>query len=68
MAARKGLLLARNTNMLVEYGGHVNLSRNLAQVLLERIRFVKGKGRTSKSKHTAKALRRSKRNVYYKLQ
>ena len=37
MAAIRGLLLANNRNMLVEYGGHVEINRAWAKSFLERM-------------------------------
>ena len=52
MAATRGLLLASNGNMLVEYGGHVKINRARAQSFLERMGYVKRKSTTSKSKYS----------------
>ena len=60
MAATKGLLLANNRNTLVGYGAHEHLNTHWAQALLEKIRFVKRKGITSKSKYTVKGLKEIK--------
>ena len=51
MAAARGLLLASNRNMLVEYGGHVQINRAWAQSFLERMGYVKRKATTSNSKY-----------------
>ena len=60
IAATRGLLLACNRNMLVEYGGHVHLNRYWAQGLLKRIGFVKKKGTTLKSKHSVSSFKEIK--------
>ncbi len=52
MSAAKGLVLYYNPSLLKEKGGHVELSRNWALSLLERMQYVKRKGSTAKSKQT----------------
>lgn len=53
MSAAKGLVLYYNPSLLKEKGGHIELSRNWALSLLERMYYVKRKGSTAKSKQTA---------------
>ena len=62
MAATKGLLLASNRNILVEYGDHIHLSRYCAQALLESMEFVKRKGTTYKSKRAVTGLKEIKKD------
>ena len=50
MSAARGLVLYYNPSLLKEKGGHVELSRNWALSLLERMQYVKRKGSTAKSK------------------
>ena len=52
MSAACGLLLHFNPSMLKENGGHIKLSRNWALSLLERMKFVKRKTTTAKSKES----------------
>ena len=52
MSAARGLLLHFNPSMLKENGGHIELSKNWALSLLERMKFVKRKATTSKSKES----------------
>ena len=52
MAATRGLLLASNRNMLVEYGGHVKINKAWVQSFLERMDYVKRKATASKSKYS----------------
>ena len=42
-AAAKGYLLGRDRTVLVEYGGHVNLTFDWARSLLKRMGYVKRK-------------------------
>ena len=67
MTTTRGLLLACNRSMLVEYGGHVHLNRHWAQALLERMGFVKRKGTTSKRKHSVSGFKEIKKDFYKKL-
>ena len=53
MAAAKGLLLSLNRSALVEYGGHINITRHWAYSLFHRMKFVQRKATTSQSKYTA---------------
>ena len=52
MAAARGLLLSCSKSLLAEFGGPVDLNRHWAYSLLRRMKFVKRKATTSKSKHT----------------
>ena len=60
IAAAKGIVMKTNKHILVEYGGHVNLSKNWAKALIKRMGFVKRKGTTSKSKDTVDDFERRK--------
>ena len=51
-AAAKGIVMKTNKHILVEYGGHINLSKTWAKALIKRMGFIKRKGTTSKSKDT----------------
>ena len=51
-SAAKGLVSYFNPSILVENGGHVDLSQNWALSLLERMNYVKKKGTTAKSKES----------------
>ena len=57
MAAARGLIMATNRNMLMEYGGHVRINRSWAQSVLERMGYVKRKATTSKSKYNTEAFK-----------
>ena len=52
MAAARGILLKCDRSKLVEFGGHVELSRHWAHSLLKRMNFVQRKATTAKSKQT----------------
>jgi hypothetical protein len=52
VAAARGILLFYDSSRLVEFGGHIELSRQWAYHLLGRMNFVRRKATTSKSKHT----------------
>ena len=52
VAAARGILLSSDSSKLVEFGGHIDLSRQWAYHLLDRMKFVRRKATTSKSKHT----------------
>ena len=60
IAAAKGIVMKTNKHMLIEYGGHVDLSKNWAKALIKRMGFVKRKGTTSKSKDTVDDFKRRK--------
>ena len=51
MAAARGIVLTCDRSTLVEFGGHVHLSRHWAYSLLHRMKFVQRKVTTAKSKH-----------------
>ena len=51
VAAAHGILMALNRSLLVEFGGHITLSRHWAYHLLNRMNFVQRKATTSKSKY-----------------
>ena len=52
MAATRGILISRDRTQLAEFGGHIQLSRQWAYHLLSRMKFVKRKATTAKTKHT----------------
>ena len=52
MAAARGILLSCDQTKLVEFGGHVELNRHWAYSLLSRMKFVKRKVTTAKSKYS----------------
>ena len=52
MAAARGILLSCDKYMLAEFGGPVQLNRHWAYSLLKRMKFVKRKASTAKSKYT----------------
>ena len=52
MAAARGILLAYNRSRLVEFGGDMELNRQWVYSLLKRMKFVKRKATTAKSKHS----------------
>ena len=52
VAAARGILLSNDRSKLVEFGGHIELSRQWAYSVLTRMKFVRRKATTSKSKHT----------------
>ena len=51
MAAARGIVLTCDRSMLVEFGGHVELNRHWAYLLLHRMNFVQRKMTTTKSKY-----------------
>ena len=51
MGAARGIILKLNRTMLVENGGHVDLTKAWAKGLLGRMGYVKRRGTTSKSKN-----------------
>ena len=67
MAATRGLLLASNRNMLVEYGGHVNINRAWAQSFLERMGYVKRKATTTNSKYSLTDFKQVKKQFLKKV-
>ena len=52
MAAARGILLSCNRSRLIEFGGDVELKKQWAYSLLRRMKFVKRKATTAKSKHS----------------
>lgn len=52
MAAARGILLSCNRSRPAEFGGDVELNRQWAYSLLKRMKFVKRKATTAKSKHS----------------
>ena len=62
IAAARGLILSHNKNLLVEFGGHVQLTRDWAYSLLSRMKFVKRKCTTAKSKQSTTEFERLKKN------
>ena len=47
VAAARGLIIARNCSLIVDYGGHLNPEKTWAKSLLRRMDFVKRKASTS---------------------
>lgn len=58
MAAARGILLSYDKYMLAEFGGPVELNRHWAYSLLKRMKYVKRKATTAKSKYTGSDLKR----------
>ena len=52
VAAARGIVMAVDRQQLAKFGGHIKLSREWAYHLLARMKFVKRKATTAKSKHT----------------
>ena len=52
MAAARGIVLTCDRSLLVEFGGHVELSKHWAYSLLHQMKFVQRKVTTAKSKRT----------------
>ena len=52
VAAARGILMANDRSKLVEFGGHIELNRHWAYHLLDRMKFVRRKATTSKSRYT----------------
>ena len=50
VAAVRGILMCCSPSQLVEFGGHITLSKTWAYHLLERMKFVRRKATTSKSR------------------
>ena len=48
-AAARGLVIAKDRTLLVENGGHINITRDWALSLMNRMNMVKRKGTTSKN-------------------
>ena len=53
VAAARGILMSTDHSKLVEFGGYIGLSRQWAYHFLGRMKFVRRKATTSKSKPTA---------------
>ena len=51
VAAARGILLTSDRSQLDEFGGHITLTRQWAYNFLKRMKFVRKKATTSKSKH-----------------
>ena len=64
MAAARGILLAYNRSRLVEFGVDVELNRQWAYSLLKRMKFVKRKATTAKSKHSTADFTQLKHQVW----
>ena len=62
IAAARGLLLKYNRMSLDEFGGPVHLSRHWAYALLNRMKFVRRKATTAKSKYTVDDFDRVKKS------
>ena len=43
LAAAKGIILAKDSNLLIENGGHIDLTKEWAQRLMSRMGLVKRK-------------------------
>ena len=54
VAAARGILVSCDCSKLAEFGGHIDLGRHWAYGLLDRMKFVRRKATTAKSKHTPK--------------
>ncbi len=52
VAAARGIVMSRDRTQQAEFGGHIELSRQWAYHLLSRMKFVRRKATTAKSKHT----------------
>ena len=50
VAAARGILMSTDRSKLIEFGGHIDLSRRWAYHLLGRMEFVRRKATTSKSR------------------
>ena len=50
MAAARAIILMQDRYKLIEFGGHIELNRAWAFTLLRRMKFVKRKATTAKSK------------------
>ena len=60
VAAARGILMSCDHSKLAEFGGHVTLNRFWAYSLLKRMKFVKWKVTTAKSKHAVAEFQRLK--------
>ena len=61
-AATRGIVMSCDKHRLTEFGGHVQINRFWAHSLLKRMKFVKRKAATSKSKHTPEDFARLKQS------
>ena len=52
MATARGILLSYNRSSLCEFGGHVEVNQSWAYGLLRRMKLVKRKVTTARSKHS----------------
>ena len=62
LAAARGIILKTNSTLLAEYDGHVMLTKDWAKSLLKRIKFVKRRATTSKSKSVVEDFDAVKKN------
>ena len=53
-----------NPSLLVENGGHVNLTHNWATSIFERMDFVRRKASTAKSRETAQEFQEKKNDIF----
>ena len=60
MAVARGILISCAREKLVEFGGHIDLNRHWAFLILKRINFVKRKATTSKSKYSIENFAKAK--------
>ena len=60
MASAKGLILASNRSLLVEYGGHVCLTTAWAKSLMKRMGLVYRKASTTRSKLSSEEFQAAK--------
>ena len=61
VSAARGIVLYYNPSLLQENGGHLELTRNWALSILERMSFVKRKASTAKSKEKAQDFMKRKK-------
>ncbi|MCH9717517.1 MAG: hypothetical protein K0U52_10595, partial [Gammaproteobacteria bacterium] len=50
VAAARGIIMATDSTLLLDFGGHIQLNRHWAYNLLDRMKFTRRKATTSKSK------------------
>ena len=62
MAAARGVLLSCERSKLVEFGGHIEVNRHWAYSLLHRMKFVKRKVTTAKTKHSVENFKQLKKS------
>ena len=67
IAGAKGILLAYNRLLLSNYGGPVMLNQLWGHSLLTRMKFVRRKGTTAKSKHSIQHFDRLRKNFLEEL-